>query len=399
MDDCDPHQPAIEDNALVLTLSAAMCGFVEHQSTRASRFREVLRMHGIDTSPTTIDNTEFTTDGDMQFSGFRYLIIEVVNEIGPIGAEPYQKAMSKYMHSTKTFASEQPGFRFPCMLITIFGKFLRIVPLLLMTTTFTGAHISFSAAVWGTRPNMQVLSTALPLFWHHTDTKMRTMAACHFGALRKALSSLRQCYQDMTSSIMGPVSGLDFPYSCSYTCINTLSERQFVYIKQIDESRRIFFAKTIDDETVCIKFAYQYSKDAHEFCASMGFAPALRGFEQLASGWYMVVMENIGDDWRTLYSLSAPYTHFEDIRCKLGCLHEAGYVHGDFRDTNILVKEDGSEGFKLIDFEWSGKAGSIRYPNSVNRKDFWRPAGAEDGQLIRPEHDMEMLETLQRNNK
>jgi hypothetical protein len=34
-----------------------------------------------------------------------------------------------------------------------------------MPTTSLGAHIDFSAAVWSTRPNVQVLSTALPHFF------------------------------------------------------------------------------------------------------------------------------------------------------------------------------------------------------------------------------------------
>ena len=56
-----------------------------------------------------------------------------------------------------------------------------------MFTTSSGAHMDFLAAVWSTHPNVQVLSPALPLFFHRTDTTMRVMTARHFGALRNVL--------------------------------------------------------------------------------------------------------------------------------------------------------------------------------------------------------------------
>ncbi|KAG1790462.1 uncharacterized protein HD556DRAFT_731545 [Suillus plorans] len=72
--------------------------------------------------------------------------------------------------------------------------------------------------------------------------------------------------------------------------------------------------------------------------------------------------------------------------------HRGGYVHGDIRDTNIMVKKDFSPGFMLVDFDWSGTIGEARYPVNVYQGErLWRPDGAEDGQLVMPEHDMQML--------
>jgi hypothetical protein len=57
-----------------------------------------------------------------------------------------------------------------------------------------------------------------------------------------------------------------------------------------------------------------------------------------------------------------------------------------------MVRRDHSPGFKLVDFDWSGKIGEIRYPMNVFRGDsLWRPDGAEDGQLVLAEHDIQML--------
>jgi hypothetical protein len=67
-------------------------------------------------------------------------------------------------------------------------------------------------------------------------------------------------------------------------------------------------------------------------------------------------------------------------------------VHGDVRDANVMVKKDRS-GWKLVDFDWSGKIGQVRYPMNVNHE-LRRPEGANDGNLILADHDIEMLDYL-----
>jgi serine/threonine protein kinase len=212
---------------------------------------------------------------------------------------------------------------------------------------------------------------------------MRVMAACHFGALRNALHSLKQCYDDELSNKIPP------------TRLNTSSIRHFRYLSHMDDAKLLFSAETADDEKMCIKFVRHYSKDVHASCASKGFAPTLKGFEELQGGWHMVVMEMIGEDYCRLIDFPPPYSHFDDIIGKLTSLHQENYVHGDVRNTNIMVKKDGNQGFKLVDFDWSGRIGEVRYPMNVYRgQRLWRPHGAEDGKLIKADHDIDMLNTM-----
>jgi len=100
----------------------AMSGFFEDEKARASKFREILRDLGIHASATTIEGTKFITDGDVQLLGFRLAIIEVKNEIGSLGAQPHAQGISYYIHATKSSVAGQPNFRFPCILITLFGR-------------------------------------------------------------------------------------------------------------------------------------------------------------------------------------------------------------------------------------------------------------------------------------
>ena len=45
------------------------------------------------------------------------------------------------------------------------------------------------------------------------------------------------------------------------------------------------------------------------------------------------------------------------------------FVHGDIRDSNLLVRmEDGKLEIKLIDFDWGGKEGELRYPVLINNR-------------------------------
>lgn len=59
-----------------------------------------------------------------------------------------------------------------------------------------------------------------------------------------------------------------------------------------------------------------------------------------------------------------------------------------------MVKKDGSPGIMLIDFDWAGVVGEVRYPMNVNDVDIRRPYGAYDDELITAEHDDIMIDYM-----
>jgi serine/threonine protein kinase len=143
---------------------------------------------------------------------------------------------------------------------------------------------------------------------------------------------------------------------------------------------------------MCIKFVHSYSVEAQEKCTAMDCAPTLRGFECLDGGWNMVVMDVVSNDLSDFESQTLAL--LSQMTDKLVRLHQAGYVHGDVRDVNTMVKEDGS-GFMLLDFDGAGKIGEAKYPMNVYAgPDLWRPEVAYDGELIKAEHDLQMLNSL-----
>lgn len=232
----------------------------------------------------------------------------------------------------------------------------------------------------------------LPLCVPETDVELRTLAARHFGALKKAVGSLSQCYGQKSSGNLHSLPDARYPFKSSFTALHTSTEYRFEYLSPIS-GKLVFLAETENGEKVCVKFARQYSMEAHLICASMGFAPALKGFERVAGGWYMIVMDAITDEFSLLDSPSASL--YEPIKEKVVALHQRGYVHGDLRDTNLMVRKDGAPEIMLFDFDWAGEIGKVRYPINVNRgPDLQRPDGAYDGELITAEHDIEMLDIM-----
>jgi serine/threonine protein kinase len=106
-------------------------------------------------------------------------------------------------------------------------------------------------------------------------------------------------------------------------------------------------------------------------------------------------MDAIDEDYEELSQRPDALPIADEIKAKIISLHQAGFVHGDIRDTNIMVRKDGKAGFMLVDFDWAGEIGVVRYPMNVNRgPDLWRPEGALDGELITADDDMQMLENM-----
>lgn len=232
------------------------------------------------------------------------------------------------------------------------------------------------------------------------------MVARHFGAAKKAFHTLEQYYEHDIKSLKDRTP--EFPHPRAY---ESLSEPDVVHsfkyypiaknstCRSVLQEGKLVFHGKCGDEDIFIKFVRRYSKDAHETCARLGFAPTLRAFATIPGGWHMVIMDYLGDAYEELndvwfkFNAEVRRKITEEVREKVESLHRAGFVHGDLLGTNIMVKKNGEEGIFLIDFDWAGKISEARYPMNVNRT-IHRPPGAVDGELIETEHDIYMVDFL-----
>lgn len=270
-----------------------------------------------------------------------------------------------------------------------------------------GPFVGIAGSAFTDIVHFDVLSPVIPLAWNQHDIALKQLAARVFGALRIAVRALEDYYQQEHPSIAD--RDLRFPYPREFKYRNPTpasTTRTFHYQESISHDRLIFSAvldppsgekATQEKQLVIIKFVHQYSDKAHDYCAAQGYSPRLLGYEALPGGWHMVVMEAIDLNVYKLFpEIEINSRPLEKLRPAvydlIQGLHTAGYVHGDLRDINMFVAIDQREPlFKLIDFDWAGKTGEVRYPANVNRADAMRPEGAIDGELIKTAHDMEML--------
>jgi len=226
---------------------------------------------------------------------------------------------------------------------------------------------------------------------------MRMQAARCFGATKKAILALKHYYQSELPLIsrLHPAQRPDlaFPHPSQYVSLDDGTIHALKYLSHLHEDKLVFSGTAANAE-VCIKFVRQYSKETHLLCSSLGFAPTLKGFELVPGGWYIVVMDFINDVYHDLGDSPTKASFETEVRESVTKLHQAGFVHGDIRNTNIMVKKNGSPGIMLVDFDWAGVIGDVRYPMNVNDVDIKRPYGACDNELIMAQHDMLMVDFM-----
>lgn len=92
---------------------------------------------------------------------------------------------------------------------------------------------------------------------------------------------------------------------------------------------------------------------------------------------------------------SVPSTFRKQVEAILTLLHAHGFVFGDLRGPNLMVRED-TRKVVLIDCDWIGKDGESQYPIVMSQSIKW-PEGVKDGLgVMKKEHDIrvEMLDEL-----
>lgn len=170
-----------------------------------------------------------------------------------------------------------------------------------------------------------------------------------------------------------------------------------------DPNHDLLFLATRSDslQQVLVKLVtehdQQYGVDVHCKLADAGHAPVLFGVVKVEGAHTAYVMEYLcsEDGWITLDEYAN--NNYQDIISRieapvdriLKTMESEEVVHGDLRPNNIMVREvEGKLEMKLVDFDWAGASGKVRYPFHRNENILW-PAGA--GESIVTGHDRQLL--------
>ena len=159
----------------------------------------------------------------------------------------------------------------------------------------------------------------------------------------------------------------------------------------------------VQPRTVVVKYAPTYSSTVHKALARLSppLAPHLYYCEKLKDlQLYVVIMDYVQkgpSQPRTKWTKAEDTTVLltdkqkELLREAVNQLRKQGYVHGDLREPNVILEAE--DKLKIIDFDWSGVGGNVRYPPDINQTIDW-PTGVKPGARIEMAHDNDWVESL-----
>jgi hypothetical protein len=206
-------------------------------------------------------------------------------------------------------------------------------------------------------------------------------------ALRVAFQQLNKWYISSAFLQLRANPQASFPYQ-RWISIN--GERVDIVYKGtlIPGLRKPLFLATRQDtgKEIVIKFTSQYGVDVHQELANHGMAPDIYG-HMTVGGMSMVAMEYSEGDWWPDCPTAQQKENLQAIAAKM---KSDGFVHGDLRAPNILVRGDR---VVLINFDWAGREGIVIYPIHLSQEETWHP-NACVGCLIDHSHDSFMIERL-----
>lgn len=144
------------------------------------------------------------------------------------------------------------------------------------------------------------------------------------------------------------------------------------------------------------KFTRHYSQEAHERAAELKIAPKLHYCNTLGE-WKLVCMQKVSGEMVNHKTLRDNQELWNEFNQRVALFHEAGFVHGDMRQQNIMfgsLPGQEAKSFFILDFDWAGKENQVRYPISINMDGNIKwPVGVCPRGIISSDHDTHWLST------
>ncbi|KAF8349607.1 hypothetical protein F5887DRAFT_1279875 [Amanita rubescens] len=356
------------------------CKWHDHELTRRTEIQSILEQHmGLRFCEQKVPGTEFVTGGNLAFIVIPAALRECKNEHGDALNNQallyYANFLSKALNHPRRFYNFNTCF-----------------PSILMIDM--GSYLGFYGAVWdGKRVRVEPLTPLLDLSTHWREAKARCAMAAAFDALPAAVDSIEAHYNSIEAEArVNPTppqvydpdlqKARGYPFLTSYG--DNGQEINFMYNERLHDEKLVFCAAIVNQP------------DSDEFLIKF----TSRGRVRISADWIAVIMDK--SKHRVLYGLNLSDADKEKVRHKvtsmMRTLHQAGFVHGDIRESNILIDVESLTSddvmIHLIDFDWAGPIGEAKYPADVNKITVRRPDGVKGGGPITEQHDIDMISFL-----
>jgi hypothetical protein len=310
----------------------------------------------------------------------RVAIVEFKNELSTNKCCPILQTAAYYQAYVAQYTDEDGHL--PCILIAI-----------------AGPHMFVFGAVRAYRILIDPLVSVL-LYYEVVDPRPVERVARTLKSVKQSITRLQKLYNRTDA----PVTQAAFPPRTSvqsYPASLASPPVSFRFVGPIGSKPLYRVEDTHSNAGMILKFTANYSIEVHDFCARKRYAPKIRGYEKPASsGFHVILMDDSIADGFLLYAEHPPRNAdkalvVEKLRNVLKDLHDAKFVHGDFRPANIFYRiKDGRVDIHMIDFEFSGREGVGVYPSTLNpAPNVWHPS-VEAGATLECEHDEHWLDRL-----
>ena len=329
-------------------------------------------------------------------------LVQVKNEAKSTSMDPYMQGNLYYYQfwrsEPRRYSNLHQFSCCPALLLELAGPSLRV----------SGLAFADQAMCQPLTPAISLLAMAA------LDREQMAAAAQALVALRCTVHAIRQSYNDLQQNalqqhydaraqqlLLGqPMhEGLvprclllqRLPYRLQMPCVN---------VQRLMPTKELYVVAFKNHQPRLVKYTQSYGMNVHKAWADAipAMAPTVFSCLCLPGGWWEVQMELLSGEDGWLRLDEAPHHRPAAVHAlrrahRLLVAQNQYGVHGDARDVNVFVRltAGGNVDVRFVDFDWAGLSGVVRHPPFMNHAAVNWPAGALDGQLILPQHDVELL--------
>ncbi len=218
------------------------------------------------------------------------------------------------------------------------------------------------------------LTPLLPTLLLSYDRQQMTLLAKTFCAFKTCIDELYSALDNdcvvMTvewydppgdgAALPLPSNKNDFPFVCQVQSLPADEPLSWTYESRLFPNKLLYRVRLPNQQPAIVKFTQLYSLEAHRYCAELGLAPRVLGFSSIFNNeWHVVLMEVIDAKYVNAASLREPMRQkvFQAASDALKRFHAGGFVHGDYRDCNLLWTTTApldDINMWIIDFDYAG---------------------------------------------